>query len=208
MSDGVSVDRPSVYDAAAAWWSDRLAVLKYPEAYGTLCHMALKGHRPRRVVDVGTGGGDLAHAAIDACQSIETLHLVDTSARMLEAAQATLQRAGGPVVTAEQTDLEMLRPNQTFDLALAGHVIEHVSDPVLALRQLAGLVRSGGALLLVVSRPHICQLPIWIRWRHRWFSERQICRMAEAAMLGSVRCIPLTAGVPARTSRGYLILVP
>ncbi|PRY20436.1 methyltransferase family protein [Aliiruegeria haliotis] len=208
MTGRVFGQGPSAYDAAASWWSERLSVLKYPEAYSGLCHTALNGHLLSRVVDIGTGGGDLARAAIGACPSIETLHLVDTSARMLEAAQAALRSVDGPDVTVEQTDMELLQPCRSFDIALAGHVIEHASDPVLALRQLAGLVRPGGVLLLVVSRPHICQFPIWLRWRHRWFSETQMRRMTKEAMLGAVDCMPLAAGVPARTSRGYLIAVP
>lgn len=54
-----------------------------------------------------------------------------------------------------QTDVAAPRlpAGRQWDLVLAEHVLEHVADPVATVETLAGAVRSGGLLHVLVARP-------------------------------------------------------
>lgn len=56
-------------------------------------------------------------------------------------------------ITALQCDVDALggRLSQTFDLVVCHHVLEYVDDVAPALRELAGALRPGGLLSLVVA---------------------------------------------------------
>lgn len=60
-------------------------------------------------------------------------------------------RAPGHLVLVEAVDLEGL-PDASFDFLLASHVLEHVANPLRALRSWLRVTREGGSLVLVV--PH------------------------------------------------------
>ncbi|WP_309664592.1 methyltransferase domain-containing protein [Tabrizicola sp.] len=190
------------YDRAAGGWAEGLRRLGYDRAYRVFLRRVLaQGHA--RVCDVGTGAGDLALAYVAVMGAPEDLVLVDASAGMLAVARERLGR-GRPV----KARLGQFDDAAGFDLVLAGHVIEHCPDPGLAMRQLARLVRPGGQIVLIVSKPHWCQWLIWLRWRHRWFSATSIVELAEAAGLLPDTTLPFETGAPRRTSLGYLFTKP
>ena len=92
-------------------------------------------------------------------------------------------------------------------MILAAHVIEHLADPAAGLARLAGWLAPGGSLLLVASRPHWCQWPIWLRWRHRWFAPDAVAAMADAAGLRLAALHRFPAGPASRTSLGYHLTI-
>ncbi len=195
------------YDDAASWWGATMTKLGYRAAYQDLADRALADTRFDTVADIGTGSGDLARAACRVGRRPGRLLLVDSSARMLDQAAAALSGSANAVDCRHAT-LDAMTEQGTFDLVLAGHVIEHLADPTGALAQLARLVRPGGRLLLVVSRPHWCQWLIWLRWRHNWFTPRQITNMAEQAGLDRTEVWSFRQGPPSRTSLAYLAHKP
>lgn len=194
------------YDDAASWWGPAMVKLGYRAAYEDLVDRALPDGRFDDIADIGTGSGDLARA-VTAGRSPGRLLLVDSSARMLDQAANSL-RGAAQRIECRHASLDNIGEQDAFDLVLAGHVIEHVPDPAAALERLARLVRPGGRLLLVVSRPHWCQWLIWLRWRHSWFSARQVARMASGAGLGPLEVFGLSHGPPRRTSLAYLAQKP
>jgi SAM-dependent methyltransferase len=62
-----------------------------------------------------------------------------------------LYSPGGRLWILEATDLSPI-PNASYDAVLASHVLEHIANPVRALREWRRVLRHGGHLLLVV--PH------------------------------------------------------
>ncbi|WP_410056058.1 class I SAM-dependent methyltransferase [Roseobacter sp. HKCCA0434] len=91
-----------------------------------------------------------------------------------------------------------------FDCVLAAHVIEHFADPLGALTRMRDLLRAGGRLYLVVSRPHWCNVLIWLRWRHRTFGEGEITGLVARAGLDVTALHRFTSGPPSRTSIGIV----
>ncbi|MCP4383404.1 MAG: class I SAM-dependent methyltransferase [Hyphomicrobiales bacterium] len=115
---------------------------------------------------------------------------VDSSARMLHEAAASLWGRAN-VVECRHVTLDAVPERDTF-------------DPAAALRHLATLVKPGGRLLVIVSRPHWCQWLIWLRWRHKWFSPRHVTNMAVQAGFDRLEVFSFRHGPASRTSLACL----
>lgn len=61
----------------------------------------------------------------------------------------TLEHIGRHRFTLEATDLRGL-PSESYDFLLASHVLEHLANPLRALREWGRVVRPGGGLVVVV----------------------------------------------------------
>jgi demethylmenaquinone methyltransferase/2-methoxy-6-polyprenyl-1,4-benzoquinol methylase len=155
------------YDIAAPGWSHKLRALGYDRAYRKFVRPWVL--RQGAVLDVGTGTGSFARAWVEAGGSTD-LTLLDLSPQMLRQAGQEMA-AAGLACRLVLSDLDHLAPDRCFDAILAAHAMEHCLDPLAALRQLSDWLCPGGRLLLVVSRPHWCNVLIWLRFRHRWFAE-------------------------------------
>lgn len=106
--------------------------------------MALAGLKPRRVLDLGSGPGPMAAAALD--RGASSAVLVDGS----EGALALARRLLGASATASvRADLESLPPDlgdEGFDLAILGHALNELSGPDAIARR-AAVVRAAAARL-------------------------------------------------------------
>jgi ubiquinone/menaquinone biosynthesis C-methylase UbiE len=191
------------YDNAAPEWAGKVARLGYQSAYTRFVRGAMPPLTANsQVCDIGAGCGAFAQAALSIGVKPAGLTLVDPSRQMLEHACRALDGQADNV-SCHTTTLEAFRTDQAFDLVLGAHVIEHCQDATYALAKMYDLLAPGGTLLLVISRPHWCQWFIWLRWRHRWYSEIRVRQMAKAAGLPCPKCHRFTAGPPQRTSFGY-----
>jgi demethylmenaquinone methyltransferase/2-methoxy-6-polyprenyl-1,4-benzoquinol methylase len=118
-----------------------------------------------RVLDGGIGAGALSLALDQTIGSPLCLEGVDISAEMLRQARQTCRNIHGNV-TVTQRDIHTLGfPEQTFDLVMSAHVLEHVPDPQRALYELVRVLRPGAPLLLIVSQPSLWTAVIQWRWR-------------------------------------------
>ena len=154
------------------------------------------------VTDVGAGTAAFAEAWVALNGPPRHLTLLDPSEAMLEYGRAALRRRGvDPIVVRSTLEDAILEPS---DEVLAAHVIEHCPDPLHALWQLRALLRPGGRLHLVVSKPHWCNAIIWLQWRHRTFREDEILGLLDAAGFETEHVYAFPSGPPSRTSRGVV----
>ncbi|QFT31096.1 Ubiquinone/menaquinone biosynthesis C-methyltransferase UbiE [Labrenzia sp. THAF82] len=190
------------YEKGADRWALTLERLGFPAAYRFLfSKLGLTVH-DKDVCDVGTGCGDFAAALFEVSGQARSLTLVDPSSTMLQKACRRLRLAGRQLRSLP-VRLDELTSDKTYDLILGAHVLEHLEDPEHGLRHLLELLKPGGRLVLSVSKPHICQWFIWLRWRHRWYHEDDVCDLLRRAGFQSIEVHRFPNGVPSRCSHAY-----
>ncbi|PWG18039.1 class I SAM-dependent methyltransferase [Salibaculum griseiflavum] len=182
-----------------------MRTLGYYDAYlGFLTDRDEKPHAAARIVDVGAGTAAFSEAYVACRERPVSLTLLDPSLAMLKRGEAALQNRGMEPQLVQgllgETELE------PFDVVLAAHVIEHCSDPDVALRDMGKLLRPGGLLYLVVSKPHWCNSIIWLQWRHRTFRKEQLLELLQMAGFEVERTYSFPAGPPSRTSMGVVAI--
>ncbi|ACL63789.1 Methyltransferase type 12 [Anaeromyxobacter dehalogenans 2CP-1] len=129
--------------------------VSYLQARGVLSELP---RRPRAVLDLGSGPGPMAFAALDAGAAEVTA--ADRSARALAAARELARHAGEPLATREwnpaRAGLAALAGGRRFDLVSMGHVLNELWKGQDEDRRRAGLleealalVAPGGSLLVI-----------------------------------------------------------
>ena len=96
---------------------------------------------PKRVLDIGCGRGDLAAWFTRRGWDVKGL---DISAVAVQAATEL------GVDAIESTIANAPWPNGTFDVVIVNHTLEHLDDPLDALRRCEELLRPGGRLIVAV----------------------------------------------------------
>jgi S-adenosylmethionine-dependent methyltransferase len=107
------------------------------------------------VVDIGGGTGGFAVRVAELGHHVT---VIDPSPDALAILARRAEESGvAGLVTARQGDLDSLSdlvPAATVDVVLCHGVLEIVEDPAAALATLAGVVRPGGVLSLLVAQRH------------------------------------------------------
>jgi demethylmenaquinone methyltransferase/2-methoxy-6-polyprenyl-1,4-benzoquinol methylase len=175
------------------------------------------GARPRRVLDVCTGTGDLALAFPAAAITFGS----DFSLPMLIRAQVKARRRHRPLSLFAADALRMPIQDHSMDVATVAFGIRNFEDLSKGLRELARVLRPGGTLLVLeFSRPRGPFAAILRWWMHhvpQWLgglvsgdreaygylsasvasfpSGEEMCRMLAAAGVAPARVHRLTGGV-------------
>jgi SAM-dependent methyltransferase len=130
--------------------------VSYLQARGTISEL---GRRPRTALDLGSGPGPMAFAALDAGAS-EAI-AADRSSRALASARALACEAGEPLGTREwnptrPVPLATLAEGRRFDLVTMGHVLNELwkgqdedARRAALLEEALQLVAPGGSLLVL-----------------------------------------------------------
>jgi SAM-dependent methyltransferase len=130
--------------------------VSYLQARGVLSELP---SRPRRVLDLGSGPGPVAFAALDA--GAAEVVAADRSPRALAAATALAREAGEALATREwnptrPAPLAQLGGGRKFDLVAMGHVLNELwkgqdedARRVALLEEALDLVAPGGSLLVI-----------------------------------------------------------
>ena len=137
-----------LWETHAAWWQDGFtqgADPEYEEQILPLAADLLEGST--RVLDIGTGEGQIARLAI--ARGVSSVVGVDpTQAQVVEAAQ----RGGGPAYArAGAASLPFRR--DAFDSVIACLVFEHIEAVDSAIAEVARVLRPGGRFLFFLNHP-------------------------------------------------------
>ncbi len=95
-----------------------------------------------RVLELGYGDG-LVTAALAGTDCEVTL--IEGAKSLVDAA-----RASHPTLECIHTMFEDFKPQQSYDVVLAAHVLEHVDEPQAILDLMTGWLRPGGKIIIVV----------------------------------------------------------
>ena len=134
--------------------------------------------RGMKVLDIGSGAGDVALLAAGLVGPEGSVVGVDLNPSVLEVARERASRAGlANVTTFVEADAGSPELGQDFDAVVGRFVLQHLPDPAATLRVLSGRVRPGGiiAFLEMNLRPESAQIfpptPLW----QRYWSGRRHC---------------------------------
>lgn len=131
---------------------------------------------PARVLDVGTGGGQIP-LLLARRRPEWRIWGIDRSPAMLEAGLGALAAARGEarrgarpfaldLAVAEARRLPF--PDRAFDLVVSNSLLHHLADPAAVLNEIARVVRSSGRVLLRdLRRPPRPVFRSWIAWHGR-----------------------------------------
>ena len=148
MPDPPEVASPDFWEQHAGWWQDGFtagADPEYEEQIIPLATECLAG--ARRVVDIGTGEGQLARVA--AGLGAELVAGVDPTHAQLRVA---LERAGGPVYLRGTAD-RLPFADASFDAAIACLVFEHIPDHAHGIAEVARVLEPGGRFVFLLNHP-------------------------------------------------------
>jgi len=145
--------RPDQVDAEAwernaRWWQERFtdgADPEYEEQILPLCAQHLAG--ATRVIDVGTGEGQVARLA--ARLGAELVAGVDPTRAQLRVAA---DRAGGPIYV-RATAQNLPFADATFDAAVACLVFEHLADHRPPIAEIARVLTPDGRFVFLLNHP-------------------------------------------------------
>jgi SAM-dependent methyltransferase len=99
-----------------------------------------------RVLDLGSGAGDVALLAADLIGPTGQVVGVDRDPEVLTVARARATTAGVTNVTFVADDLRTVELEGEFDAIIGRLVLMYVPEPVAVLRRLAGRLRQGGSV--------------------------------------------------------------
>jgi SAM-dependent methyltransferase len=136
------------WERHAGWWQDGFtdgADPEYEEQIIPLAAECLAG--AQRVVDIGTGEGQLARVAVGL--GAELVAGVDPTRAQLQVAR---ERAGGPRYLRGTAD-RLPFAGESFDAAIACLVFEHIPDHQQGIAEVARVLEPGGRFVFLLNHP-------------------------------------------------------
>jgi len=136
-----------LWETHATWWQDGFtegADPEYEEQILPLAESLLAGRR--RVLDVGTGEGQIARLL--AARGAEVVGIDPTANQVAEA-----QRRGGGPAYARAGAHELPFPDGSFDAVVACLVFEHIEAVDEAVDEVARVLRPGGRFAFFLNHP-------------------------------------------------------
>jgi SAM-dependent methyltransferase len=142
----VSTSDSDLWAQSARWWQDTFTGGADPEYVEQILPLVSR-HLPRsgRVLDVGTGEGQVARLAAVGRSVVG----VDPTWPQLEEAR---RRGGGPLY-ARATAARLPFATGSFDAAVACLVLEHLDELEETLAEIGRVLRRGGRFLLLMNHP-------------------------------------------------------
>lgn len=131
----------------------------------------------RRILDVGSGAGQLAKHVLKYADPDAQLACVDLSTPMLRRARSRLKSARPRFVTADLTKLPFA--DGTFDCVTCGYVLEHLPEPHAGLTELSRVMRPGGKLLLLATEDSFSGAWTSRMWCCRTYNRQELMQICD-----------------------------
>ena len=195
LAERARVASDSFRNQGADW--DEAHALALPIAAVEQAVLAAVGTAPGRLLDIGTGTGQLL--ALLAPRVTRGLG-VDASRAMLALARSRLAKPELAHCAVRQADMYRLPlPDGAFDTAVLQMVLHYAEDPAAAVTEAARVLRPGGQLL-IVDLHHHGRTDLLDRLAHRWpgFHDGTIRTLLEDAGLHPAEPVTVPGPLPVR----------
>ena len=140
-----------LWEQNATWWIEGFtegADAEYEEQILPMALAELQRANSRRVIDIGTGEGQIARLAANDARATTVVGIDPTHNQLSEAAQ----RAGGPAY-ARAAAAALPFPDKAFDTAIACLVFEHIDDVDAAIAEVSRVLQTRGTFLFFLNHP-------------------------------------------------------
>lgn len=199
------------YDRKSGDWHATIARHGFAYAYERLICKVLRqpryegAEKALRVLDAGIGTGAMAVSFRKAIGRRIRIDGIDISSEMLRQAHDKLYGCDVDLALQEGELSDLSFPDNSFDVVLVAHVLEHLPDPQVALAEVHRVLKPGGVLICCITRRSLVGAYIQLLWRTHQVDVSTALRWLRQSGLQSVRAIPLTRATPARRfSIGYV----
>ncbi|MFZ5830804.1 MAG: methyltransferase domain-containing protein [Planctomycetota bacterium] len=131
----------------------------------------------RRILDVGSGAGQIAGHLVKYADSDAAILCTDLSREMLRRARMRVKSERPAYVAADLSRLPF--PDGHFDCVTCGYVLEHLPDPRMGLREITRVMAPGARLLLLTTEDNFSGACTSLMWCCRTYNRealREICR--------------------------------
>jgi ubiquinone/menaquinone biosynthesis C-methylase UbiE len=135
----------------------------------------------KRILDVGSGAGQIARHVLRYADRDATLTCFDLSFEMLRRARSRLKDDRPRHVVADLSKLPFA--DGSFDTVTCGYVLEHLPDPRPGLSELARVLVPGGRMLLFATEDSVSGAFTSRIWLCRTFNRPELRRVCEEAGL-------------------------
>ena len=109
---------------------------------------------------------------------------------MLRAARRILPPATQLAV--QRATLERLPyKNESFDIVMAAHVIEHLADPALAMDEMVRVLKPDAPLLIVSTKRGCLGKLLQLKWRIHCWQEATLERLLRSRGIADIRFLPV-----------------
>jgi ubiquinone/menaquinone biosynthesis C-methylase UbiE len=202
----------AMYDRVAWYWHEKMRLLGYTQAYDGLFARLRDDGLLRglggggRVLDCGVGTGAFGLALAKSVAAPLRIDGVDISPAMLGRADYNLERRSVEYRLHRCEVRRLPFDDDTFDAVLGAHLLEDLPDPLAGLSEMSHVLRSGGLLVVVVTRHDIAGALQRLRWRYDGVDQDQLVRWMREAGLHDVRVYTFATGgfLPRLTSVAYV----
>ena len=128
----------------------------------------LAGLRPgMRVLDIGSGPGDVSFVAARLVGPTGTVLGVDAAPEMIDLARTRAAEQGLSAVHFERAAVDAITLDEPVDAVVGRLILMHLPDPAATLRRLSSLVRPGGVIAFsendITGTHSIPELPLFGR---------------------------------------------
>jgi ubiquinone/menaquinone biosynthesis C-methylase UbiE len=131
----------------------------------------------RRILDVGSGAGQIARHLLRFADRRAEITCFDLSLAMIRRARNRLKSDRPRFVVADLTHLPF--PDGAFDGVTCGYVLEHLPDARLGLAELARVMRSGAKMLLLTTEDNFSGAWTSRVWCCRTYNRQELRRTCE-----------------------------
>lgn len=198
-----------LYDSTAWYWDSWVHRGVYQKAYCRLFKalqsegLIEKPDSLLRVLDCGVGTGLLTEALARTIKAPLDLHGIDTSPGMLNRARRHMGRAGIRT-SLEQADIRALPFEESeMDLVMGALVLDHIAEPVVALREMARVTVPRGTVLIVATRSHAPDLPFRVAFHYKPFPENLVTKWMADSGIQAV-CVRELSGIARLFAQAYV----
>ena len=195
-----SADLASRYDAVSGKWARTARRFQLNAAYceplmASQVVIDLMQVEPKAcILDCGVGNGSLSIALGSLMTGPADFHAIDTSAEMLVQAKTVMQHAGLDPHLQQADVMSLPYEDQTFDVVMAAHVLEHLPDPQRALAEMVRVLKPGGMVFLCVTRPSLFGALVQLLWRTWAITEQEGIAWLNASRLVDIGYQPVRLG--------------